>query len=392
MKLVVIGLGQCGSRIADEFSHLNNRARSERRIEICPGVFAVNTDAADLSGLRYIKTNYQSRILIGGRKAGGHGVGKINEMGAEIAKADGDKVIDAIRTAKRFYESDAFMLIASSGGGTGSGSLPVITQMVKDRYGDKPVYAVVVLPFEHEESTEERTIYNTATCLKSISQIADAVFLVDNQRYVRKDYSLRSNLAKINALIAEPFYDLLCAGEEKKAKFIGAKVVDAGDIRQTLTGWTIIGHGRAEISTLKLPFYRTSNFRKKGLETHKGIQAMDEALSELSLRCNPMDAGRAMYLLAAPHKEMNLEIVKELGDYIRDLAPNAIIRNGDYPRERGSIDVTLILSQLSDVEKVRNYYYKSTDLIPEYQRRQKEVELKLKGIDEAAKEIPSLLD
>jgi len=392
MKLVVIGLGQCGSRIADEFSHLNNRARSERRIEICPGVFAVNTDAADLSGLRYIKTNYQSRILIGGRKAGGHGVGKINEMGAEIAKADGDKVIDAIRTAKRFYESDAFMLIASSGGGTGSGSLPVITQMVKDRYGDKPVYAVVVLPFEHEESTEERTIYNTATCLKSISQIADAVFVVDNQRYVRKDYSLRNNLAKINALIAEPFYDLLCAGEEKKAKFIGAKVVDAGDIRQTLTGWTVIGHGRAEISTLKLPFYQTSNFRKKSSETHKGIQAMDEALSELSLRCNPMDAGRAMYLLAAPHKEMNLEIVKELGDYIRDLAPNAIIRNGDYPRERGSIDVTLILSQLSDVEKVRNYYYKSTDLIPEYQRRQKEVDLKLKGIDEAAKEIPSLLD
>jgi hypothetical protein len=105
-----------------------------------------------------------------------------------------------------------------------------------------------------------------------------------------------------------------------------------------------------------------------------------------------MDAGRAMYLLAAPHKEMNLEIVKELGDYIRDLAPNAIIRNGDYPREGSTMDVTLILSQLSDVEVVRNYYYKSTDLIPKYQRRQKEVETKLKGIDEAAKDIPSLLD
>jgi len=392
MKLVVIGLGQGGSRIADEFAHLNNRAKSERKIEITPGVFAVNTDAADLSGLRYIGTSYQSRILIGGRKAGGHGVGKINEMGAEIAKADGDKVIDAIRTAKRFYESDGFMIIAASGGGTGSGSLPVITEMVKDRYADKPVYALVILPFEHEESTEERTIYNTATCLKSIGQIADAVFLVDNQRYIRKDYSLRNNLAKINTLIAEPFYDLLCAGEEKKAKYIGAKVVDAGDIRQTLTGWTVIGHGTAEVSSIRLPFYQTRNFRKKSSETHKGIQAMDEALSELSLRCNPMDAGRAMYLLAAPHKEMNLEIVKELGDYIRDLAPNAIIRNGDYPRERSSIDVTLILSQLSDVEKIRQYYYKSTDLVPEYQRRQKEVEEKLKGIDEAAKDIPSLLD
>lgn len=392
MKLVVIGLGQCGSRIADEFAHMNSRAKSERRIEIIPGVFAVNTDAADLSGLRHIKSNYQSRILIGGRKAGGHGVGKINEMGAEIAKADGDKVIDAIRTAKRFYESDAFLTIASSGGGTGSGALPVITQMVKERYGDKPVYALVILPFEHEETTEERTIYNTATCLRSVSQIADAVFLVDNQRYVRKDYSLRNNLEKINALIVHPFYDLLCAGEEKKAKYIGAKVVDAGDIMQTLIGWTVIGHGKAEVSSLKIPFYQTRNFRKKSNETHKGIQAMDEALSELSLRCNPMDAGRAMYLLSAPHKEMSMEIVKELGDYVRDLAPNAIIRNGDYPREKSAMEVTLILSQLSDVEKVRKYYYKSTDLIPEYKRRQKEVEAKLKGIDEAAKEIPSLLD
>ena len=391
MKLVVIGLGQGGSRVADEFAHLNSRAKSERKIEITPGVFAVNTDAADLSGLRYIGTSYQSRILIGGRKAGGHGVGKINEMGAEIAKADGDKVIDAIRTAKRFYESDGFLIIAASGGGTGSGSLPVITRMVKDRYADKPVYALVILPFEHEESTEERTIYNTATCLRSISSIADAVFLVDNQRYIRKDYSLRNNLAKINSLIAEPFYDLLCAGEEKNAKYIGAKVVDAGDIMQTLTGWTVIGHGKSEVSSIRLPFFQTRNFRKKSSETHKGIQAMDEALSELSLQCNPMDAGRAMYLLAAPHKEMKLEIVKELGDYIRDLAPNAIIRNGDYPREGSTMDVTLILSQLSDVEKVRHYYYKSTDLIPEYKRRQKEVETKLKGIDEAAKDIPSLL-
>ena len=34
MKLVVIGFGQCGGRIADEFSKMNQRARSQRRIEI----------------------------------------------------------------------------------------------------------------------------------------------------------------------------------------------------------------------------------------------------------------------------------------------------------------------------------------------------------------------
>ena len=118
MKLVVIGLGQCGGRIADEFSKLNRRASSQRRIEIVTGTFAVNTDGADLSGLTAIKRDFQHRILIGGRKTGGHGVGKINELGAEIARADADKVVDAIRTTKRFYETDAFLLIAGSGGGT----------------------------------------------------------------------------------------------------------------------------------------------------------------------------------------------------------------------------------------------------------------------------------
>ena len=71
MKLVVIGMGQCGGRIADEFARLNRRAKSQRGIEIIVGCFAVNTDAADLSGLTGIRPDYQHRILIGGRKTHG---------------------------------------------------------------------------------------------------------------------------------------------------------------------------------------------------------------------------------------------------------------------------------------------------------------------------------
>ena len=38
MKLVIIGFGQAGSRIADEFARLNKRARSQRGIDVAPGV------------------------------------------------------------------------------------------------------------------------------------------------------------------------------------------------------------------------------------------------------------------------------------------------------------------------------------------------------------------
>jgi len=390
MKLVVVGLGQCGGRIADEFARMNSRAKSHRGMDIITGVFAVNTDAADLSGLTSIGNDHRHRILIGGRKTGGHGVGKINEVGAEIAREDADKIIDAIRTAKKFFETDAFLLIAGTAGGTGSGAISVITQHLKERYIDKPIWDLLVLPFEHEESTEERTVFNVATCLKSCYSVADAVFLVDNQRYVRKDSSIQSNITKINEMIAEPFYNLLCAGEEKKSKYIGAKLLDAGDIIQTVVGWTVIGYGKTNAPVFKLPSL-SNDFRKKGTEIQKGIHAMDEAISELSLKCNPADSRRALYLVSGPAKEMNMDMVKEIGDYMRDIAPEAIIRNGDYPREKGSVDVTVLLSELADVDKVRDYYIRSSDLIPEFKKRQENTEGKLKALDDFSKDIPSLL-
>jgi cell division GTPase FtsZ len=391
MKLIIVGFGQCGGRIADEFARLNRRAHIKRSIDVITGAYAVNTDVADLSGLSGIRPDYEHRILIGGRKTGGHGVGKINELAAEIAREDGDKIIETIRTSRRFTEADAFLLIAGAAGGTGSGSIGVITQHIKERYVDKPVYNLIVLPFEHEETTEERTIYNAATCLKSAYLVADAVFLVDNQRYVMKDAPIKSNLAKINALIAEPFYNLLCAGEEKKHKYIGAKILDAGDIIQTVVGWTVIGYGKSNISFGRQFLTRTHDFRNKASEAQKGTQAMDEAISGLSLKCNPMDSKRALYLVSAPAKEMNVELIKELGTYLKTLAPEAVIRSGDYPRFGGTLDVTVILSELSDVEKVRNYFTRTIGLIAALKKRQEGAESKYRGMEITLKDIPSLL-
>jgi cell division GTPase FtsZ len=391
MKLVVVGLGQCGGRIADEFVRLNRKAHSQRGIEIVTGAFAVNTDAADLSGLQYIPPDYQHRILIGGRRTGGHGVGKINELGAEVAKEDADKIVDAIRTAKRFFETDAFLVIAGVAGGTGSGAIPIVTQMIRDRYGDKPTYGMAILPFAHEEQTEERTIYNVATSLKSLYKVADAIFLVDNQRYVRKDFSLRNNLSKINSLIVEQFYSMLCAGEEKKSKHIGAKMLDAGDIIQSLAGWTVIGYGKSPLPLFRWFHIFSRNFIKKSTETHRGIQAMDEAISELSLKCNPADSGRALYLVSAPAKEMNMDLVKELADYLRGMSPQAVIRNGDYPREKGALDVTVVLSEFNALDRIRGYFERATDVIHNLKGRRGEFEGKLREIDDLSKDIPSLL-
>ena len=391
MKLLVIGCGQCGGRIADEFSRLNKVARAQRGLGIVTNILAVNTDVADLSGLTFIKSDFQHRILIGSKKTGGHGVGKMNDIGAEIAHEDGDKVIEAIRGTDKFAETDAFLVVGSAAGGTGSGAVPAITQQLKERFVDKPVYNMIILPFKYEEQTEERSIYNVGTCLKSAYLAADAIFLVDNQRYITKNMSIKNNLAKINYHIVKPFYNLLCAGEETDSKYVGSRVVDAGDIIQTLAGWTVIGYGKARMPRIKLPFDNNRDFRDKGNSTQKGIQVMDEALGELSLKCNPTDARKGLYLLTAPHEVMSMDLIKELSSSLKSMATEAVIRSGDYPRGKNTLEVTTILSELVNSKRVMNYFTKAISYISTAKRRQGSIDFQHRGIEEAFKDIPSLL-
>ena len=240
---------------------------------------------------------------------------------------------------------------------------------------------MIVLPFEHEEAINERNILNTAVCLKSIYSVSDAVFLIDNQRYVAKGYSLASNMDKTNRLIAEPFFSLLCAGEETKRKRIGVHTLDAGGIIQSLSGWTVIGYGGLKLHLITLPWDEVQN---------KGNQAMEIALSELSLSCDTKYAAKALYLVSAPAEEMNIDLVKYLGERIHSLAPDATIRYGDYPFNKGLIDVTLIFSSLKEVEKVTNYYTKSVSVAESIKMKQDVAKGIPSTTEEAAKDVPPL--
>ena len=392
MKLAVIGFGQCGGRIADEFCKINNRARWRRRISIIADTFAVNTDMADLTNLSHIKSDYRHRILIGNRRTNGHGVGKINELGARIAIEDDDKIIDALRLTEKLYEVDAFLLITGAAGGTGSGSMPIVARTIKNRFQDKALYALVALPFEHEEQTDARTFYNTATCLKATYSVADAVFLCDNQRYIEKDSSLVNNMCAINRLIAEPFYDFLCAGEVKKAKHVGVRLLDAGDIMETLGGWTTLGYGVEQLATLKFPFWGRQNFKKKSDEIRRGIEAMEQALSNLSIDCDTGDSASALYLLSAPPEEMNMDSVKILSQYLSEVAPSAVIRYGDFPRQESTLKITVILSQMNAVDKIKKYFDKMPGFIEESTANREKNEVKLRELTSAAELVPSLIN
>ena len=118
---------------------------------------------------------------------------------------------------------------------------------------------------------------------------------------------------------------------------------------------------------------------------------MDEAISELSLECNPKDSHRALYLLSAPVSEMNMSLVKELGDYLSEIATEAVIRYGDYPIKERKLTITVIMSQFKTVEKIKKYYNEFPSAMAKMEKIKYDVDLVLDEMDDASFKIPSLL-
>jgi cell division GTPase FtsZ len=162
---------------------------------------------------------------------------------------------------------------------------------------------------------------------------------------------------------------------------------------QSIDGWTAIGIGRAPIPRgFRFPWQLAKvSYKEKSDETLRAMQAMDAAISELSIGISPEDAGRALYLLAAPARDMSMDIAKGLGDYLRELAENAVIRAGDFPREGPTVDVTIMFSQLAFVQKIRDYYDRATAFAQTQKERIRETSSRLRDMEEAAKGLPSLI-
>ena len=87
----------------------------------------------------------------------------------------------------------------------------------------------------------------------------------------------------------------------------------------------------------------------------------------------------------------NMDLIKSLSASLKGMAMEAIIRSGDYPRGRGSINVTVVLSELINSRKVMDYFSKTINYISVAKSRQGRIDYEHLGIGEAFKDIPSLL-
>lgn len=353
MKLLVIGVGDCGCRLAGEFANLNKMAKAKRHVSIVTRAYALNNTRESLAHFAKSGPDFVQPVLVRGSLEGD---AKSNEAGAKLMRQEYDRVLAGMRLGG-FFEADAFLFVAGAAGSVGSGGVPIIAQVLKERYVDKPVYALIVLPFD-SEGDDPRCIRNTATCLNAINQVADGVILIDSGGYgVMGDIIPVENIASVNKEIVHPFYDLLCAGEMDGQKNAGANVLDAGDIGQTIKGWTTIGVGTAKFAESSgFSLFKSKDFKDKGSETIKVMEAMNSALIRLSIDCKLENAGKALYLLTVPAKLANLDMVKVLGNRLKDLAPNAEIRGGSFYDYGNTVQVSIVVSELIYVDRVKGYY------------------------------------
>lgn len=129
-------------------------------------IIAINTDAQDL-----LYTNADSKILIGRELTHGLGAGSNPKVGEQAARESEQEI------RKKIGDVDMVFITCGLGGGTGTGSAPVIAEIAK-KQGALTI-GIVTLPFTVEG---QKRIENAQYGLEKMASIADTLIVIPNDK------------------------------------------------------------------------------------------------------------------------------------------------------------------------------------------------------------------
>jgi len=192
IKIRVIGIGGGGSSIVSEIA---SKISSLGRDKI--SFIAVDTNPQALKRLN----SKVSRFCFGENITHSLGTGMDPELGKTVAKTEREKI------KKIFQGADLFILIASLGGGTGSGAVPVLAKISKD-FGNL-TYGIFTLPFKFEG---EKKMEIARESLEKLKPHVSAISILPNERIfqiIDKKTPLKTALSILNKSLAESLESLL---------------------------------------------------------------------------------------------------------------------------------------------------------------------------------------
>ncbi|HDS44834.1 MAG TPA: cell division protein FtsZ [Methanomicrobia archaeon] len=129
-------------------------------------LFAVNTDAQDL-----LYKKVERKLLIGKKTTRGLGAGSIPRIGEEAARENDTDIRTIVEDA------DMVFITCGLGGGTGTGSAPVVAQAAQD--AGALTIGVVTLPFSAEGLVR---IENTNYGLEKLRENTDTLIVIPNDK------------------------------------------------------------------------------------------------------------------------------------------------------------------------------------------------------------------
>ena len=192
-------------------------------------LIAMNTDAQHL-----LITEAPHKVLIGRHLTRGLGAGSLPQIGEEAARESEQDIRDTL------VPSDMIFVTCGLGGGTGTGSAPIVAQIAKE--AGALTIGVVTLPFSVEGMIR---MENAEVGLKRLRDICDTVIVIPNDKLL----DIVPNLA-LNAAfkVADEVLMRSIKGITEMITMPGLVNLDFADLKTVMKrgGVAMIGLGEAE--------------------------------------------------------------------------------------------------------------------------------------------------
>lgn len=299
-KIAVVGAGGGGNNTVNTLFEMGIQGAD---------TLAINTDAKHL----YI-TKAGQKILIGKEVTRGLGAGGYPDVGRKAAEESAREIKEALNGV------DMVFLTCGLGGGTGTGSAPVVASIAKSM--GAIVIGSVTMPFRYEGTRTDKA----EDGLKVLRQVCDTVIVIENEKLLK----LAGNLPLKQAFaVADQLIATMIKGITETITVPSLVNLDYADVKAIMNSGGVAAIGVGE-----------------GSSSDRAKEAISKALKHPLLEVDYAGAKGALIQIIGG-EDLKLEEVNAIGQEVsKQLDPEAQVIWGAriVPNLAGKIQVITIVT------------------------------------------------
>jgi cell division protein FtsZ len=313
-RIKVIGAGGCGGNAVNHMI-----AAGVRNVDF----IAVNTDAQALQN-----NLAPLRVQIGQTITRGRGTGGNPEIGCKAALEDEERLRELLSDAEMVF------VTAGMGGGTGTGSAPVIARIARE--AGALTVGVVTKPFQFEGS---KRMAQAESGLRELKAAVDTLITIPNQRLLSvasRNMSLREAFQKADDVLLQAV-----RGISELVTVHGLINLDFADVRSIMAEMGMAMMGAAS-----------------GSGENRAVEAAQRAISSPLLEDVSIKGARGLLINFTGGPDMSLYEVNEAASLIHEEAheeANIIMGAVIDEHLEDEIRVTVIATGFGDLDRTNRY-------------------------------------